>query len=131
LPTPNGTSFAFLKLVVKDLKKAQAFYEAVCGYANGHVVKSAIAGREMEEIIYSGPNGSELILLAYDSGPAPSTTGVISGFNTTDIAAFEKRVLAAGGAVVQPVRPLTFGAATMQFGFFSDTEGYVMEVIQR
>jgi predicted enzyme related to lactoylglutathione lyase len=125
--------FAFTKLVVPDLQAAAAFYRTVCGYGEGQLVRSEIAGRAMEEIIFpkAEGGGSELILLAYSDGAAPSPSGVITGFYTPDIDAFQARVLAAGGSVVQPVRPMTFGGSQMRFGFFADPAGYVLEVLER
>jgi predicted enzyme related to lactoylglutathione lyase len=129
--TPT-TPVAFTKLVVRDLQKAAVFYRAVCGYGEGQFVKSQIAGRPMEEIIFPRPEGQAgLILLTYSEGPAPSPSGVITGFNTRDLDAFQARVLAAGGSVVQETKPLSFGAAQMRYAFFADPEGYVMEVIER
>jgi predicted enzyme related to lactoylglutathione lyase len=125
-------SVAFIKLVVRDLQASAAFYRAVCGYGEGQFVRSQIGGRPMEEIILPRPDGQAgLILLAYTEGPPPAPSGVISGFNTRDLDGFQARVLAAGGSVVQEIKPLTFGAAQMRYAFFADPEGYVMEVIER
>jgi predicted enzyme related to lactoylglutathione lyase len=120
---------AFIKLVVPDLQAAARFYRAVFGYGEGQLVKSSIADRPMEEIIFPKPEGgTELILLEYPGGPAPSPSGIIAGFATADLDGFQARVLAAGGSVVQPIKPLSVGG---RFAFFADTAGYVMEVIER
>jgi predicted enzyme related to lactoylglutathione lyase len=129
MTSPFAARFAFLKLVVPDLSAAASFYRALFGYGEGQFVASTIAGRPMEEIIFARPEGgTELILLAYTEGPAPTPSGVIAGFATPDLEAFQARVLAAGGTVVQAIKPLGAGG---RFAFFADPAGYVMEVIER
>src|SRR4051812_22688216 len=115
--TPHA-AVAFTKLVVRDLQASAAFYRAVCGYGEGQFVRSQIGGRPMEEIIFRRPEGQAgLIILTYTEGPAPSPSGVITGFNTRDLDAFQARVLAAGGQVVQEIKPLSFGSAQMRYAF--------------
>jgi predicted enzyme related to lactoylglutathione lyase len=122
--------FSFTKLVVPDLEAAAAFYRAVFGYGEGQVVRSTIAGRPMEEIIFPRTEGEAgLILLQYLEGPEPSPSGVIAGYRTSDLDAFQARVLAAGGAVVQPIAPLA-SVPHMRFAFFADPAGYVIEVLE-
>jgi len=129
MTAPYPARFAFLKLVVPDLQAAARFYRAVFGYGEGQFVASTIAELPMEEIIFAKPEGgTELILLAYPGGPAPSPSGVIAGFATADLEAFQARVLAAGGSVVQAIKPLGAGG---RFAFFADPAGWVMEVIER
>jgi predicted enzyme related to lactoylglutathione lyase len=128
-PAPYAARFAFLKLVVPNLQEAARFYRAVFGYGEGQFIASTIAGAPMEEIIFSRPEGgTELILLAYTDGPRPEPSGVIAGFSAPDLEAFEARVLAAGGSVVQPIKPLGAGG---RFAFYADPAGWVMEVIER
>lgn len=123
------TRFSFTKLVVPDLQSAAAFYRAVFGYGEGQFVASTIAGRPMEEIIFPRTAGEAgLILLQFTDGPAPTASGIITGFRTSDLDAFQARVLAAGGSVVQPIAPLT-SAPHMRFAFFADPAGYVIEVL--
>jgi predicted enzyme related to lactoylglutathione lyase len=128
-PAPYAARFAFLKLVVPDLQEAARFYREVFGYGEGQFIASSIAERPMEEIIFAKPEGgTELILLAYPDGPAPEPSGVIAGFATKDLEAFQARVLAAGGSVVQPIKPLGAGG---RFAFYADPAGWVMEIIER
>ena len=130
--TETSANFAFTKLVVADLQQAAAFYRAVCGYGEGQTITGTIAGRPIEEIIFSrSGGGAELILLTYPEGPAPSPTGVITGLSTPDQDAFQARVLAAGGTILEDVRSPTFGTLDMRVGFFTDPQGYVLEVMER
>lgn len=125
--------FAFLKIVVRDLQKEAAFYRAVIGYGEGLYIEGSITGRPIEEIFFSGPNGEpEILVLAYKDGkgPPPETSGVISGFYTPDIEAFEQRVLAAGGSVAQPIGPIEMPTGRSRLAFYASPEGYLMEVIE-
>jgi predicted enzyme related to lactoylglutathione lyase len=129
---PPGGRFAFTKLVVRDLASADAFYRAVCGYGDGQCATGMTAGRPIEEMIYRKPEGGlELVLLSYLDGPESATSGVIVAFDTSDLDAFQERVLAAGGAVIEAIRDLEFNANRMRIGFFSDPDGHLLEVMQR
>jgi predicted enzyme related to lactoylglutathione lyase len=125
--------FAFLKLVVADLRKEAAFYRSVIGYGEGYRIEGAIAGRPIEEIVLAGPDGEvEMLILAYTDGkgPAPSPSGVITGIYTPDLEAFERRVIAAGGSVAQPIGPIELPTGTSRLAFYADPEGYLLEVIE-
>ena len=126
--------YAFPKLVVRDLHREIAFYRAVIGYEGGQFIEGAIAGRPIEEILFFGPeNNVELLILAYkdEGGPQPDPSGVINGFFTADLDAFEARVLAAGGSVVQPIGPLPMPGSEARLAFYADPEGYLLEVIEQ
>lgn len=126
------SEFAFAKLVVKDLDAVADFYRAVCGFGEGQRLADAIAGRPIVEIVFAKPEGgAELVLLKYDDGPDPSPSGVMIAFNTPDLDAFQARVLAAGGSVVEPIKPLEFGGNHIRIAFFADIEGYLLEVLER
>lgn len=126
------SQFAFTKLVVKDLQAMATFYRSVCGYGEGQFLEAEIAGQPVAEIIFSKPEGgAEVVLLTYLGGPLPSPSGVITAFNTPDLDAFEARVLAAGGTVVEPIKALEFGATRMRIAFYADIEGFLLEVLER
>ena len=122
--------FGFARLVVRNLQREAAFYRAVMGYGEGQTIRASINGRPLEEIIFINDGKAELILLAYDDGPAPSPTGVMLGFITQDLEAFEKRVVAAGGAVFQPIGPMEGGNEGTRLGIYADPESFLFEVIQ-
>lgn len=122
----------FTKLIVGDLDKSAAFYEAVCGYERGQVIASKLDGRGFREMIYQTASGARgLILMAYDIDSKPAPGGMVLGFYTADIAGVQARVLAHGGSIVEEVRRLKFGDTPMQIGYFADHEGHVLEVVQR
>ena len=119
-------------MVVRDLQKQTAFYRAVFGYSEGQFVRDKIARRPFEEIILSGLDGKiELAILQFMEGPDPVPTGSMVGFFTQDLDAFEARILAAGGTVVQAIGPLQMGERSVRFAFYGDPEGHVLEVIER
>lgn len=123
---------AFAKLVVQDLDAMATFYRAVCGYGDGQRIEDAIAGRPIVEIVFGKPEGgAELVLLTFSEGPPPSPSGVIIVFDTPDLDAFQARVLAAGGSVVEAIKVLEFGGNRMRMGIFADIEGYLLEVLER
>jgi predicted enzyme related to lactoylglutathione lyase len=129
----RGTKFAFTKLVVGDLTKAAAFYRAVCGYGEGQLVKADLNGRALQELVFRGSEGGvEFVLYAFLEGPPPPSPGeVITAFHTSDLEAFQARLLTAGGAVLRPIKTIEFGGNRMRIGFFTDLEGYHLEVIER
>jgi predicted enzyme related to lactoylglutathione lyase len=123
---------AFPRLVVRDLERQAQFYRSVIGYGEGQFIRATINGRPVAEIILAAPDGKvELILLRFEDGPAPSPSGVMLGFFTHDLDAFEARLLAAGGQVAQPIGPLETPAGTWRFALYADPEGYWLEVMQR
>ena len=125
-----GATVSFTKLVVADLEASARFYRSVCGYGEGHRMQGELQGRAVEEIIFRRPDGGiDLILLSF-SAPT-SADGVILGLEVADLAAFEARVLEAGGSVLDPVHSIAYGELQMQMGVFADPEGFMLEVLQR
>ena len=128
----SGARFAFAKLVVNDLVKMDAFYRSICEYPAGQWVKAGEGADAIEEVIYRKPEGGvELVLLTNVEGPPASCGSVNIAFDTGDLDLFEARVLAGGGAVLKPIRANEFNGAKMRIAFYTDPEGYVLEVIER
>jgi hypothetical protein len=110
----------------------QSQNRAVCGYGEGQWVKDTFGGRPIQEVIYRKPEGGlEMVLLAYLDGSFSSAGGVIIAFDTPDLDAFQARVLCAGGAVADAIRNLEFNGNKMRIAFFTDPDGYPLEVMQR
>ena len=132
MPAERISTLAFPKLVVCDLDAMTTFYRAVCGYGEGQRIEDAIAGRPIVEIVFNKPEGgAELVLLTFTEGPPPSPSGVMIVFDTPDLDAFQARVLAAGGSVVEPIKALEFGGNHMRMAIFADIEGTMLEVLER
>ena len=133
MPDSRLARYGFPKIVVRDLHKQIAFYRAVIGYEGGQFIQGQVNGRPIEEIILFSPdNKVEMLILAYQDGqgPDPDPSGIINGFFTPDLDAFEARVLAAGGRVVQPIGPMEMPSGTTRLAFYADPEGYLLEVIE-
>ena len=123
--------FGFPRIVVRDLQKQAAFYRAVFGYGEGFTIKAEIKGRALEEVLLGPADGKiEFILLNFPDGPDPDPSGVLFGFYTNDLDAFEARVLAAGGSVYQEIGPMQMGEKTTRMAFYADPEGFLLEVIE-
>jgi len=131
----NGEVLAELtltKVVVRDLDSQAAFYRSVCGFGDGERFRFAIAGRDLEQILFrtSGPGGA-LALLRFLDDTLVAPGGVIPTFSTEDIEAFQDRVLTAGGRVVQAIKAVDLGVRKSRLGFFADPEGVWLEVMER
>ena len=123
--------FAFTKLVVGDLDRCAAFYEAVCGVRPRARIEGHITGRPITEIVYepTSAGGASLVLLAYDGEPKPASGEIIVGFASADAEAFVARAVAAGGTLVEAVRDAP--ELRLKVGFAGDPEGHLIEVIER
>lgn len=132
LDKTRNVEFSFTKLLVHDLERAVAFYRAVCEYGEGYTVEATMIDRPIRETILSRPGGgAELVLMTYLDGVHPQPGCVVNAFNTVDIEAFQARVLAAGGAVLEPIKDLAFNDNVMRIAFFADPEGFLLEVMER
>jgi predicted enzyme related to lactoylglutathione lyase len=129
---PPDASFAFTKLVVRDVEKMSAFYRDVYGlHAVNRVRGESIGGEEIDEIMMSGdPNAtwSSLVLLQYlGRGPSPNGEAIL-GFTTGDLPALLERVRAAGGGVHAPIQEMA--ELRLRVAFATDPEGHLSEVVQ-
>jgi predicted enzyme related to lactoylglutathione lyase len=122
--------FAFTKLLVADLEKCATFYRAAFGMRDAARIESEIAGRAIEEILFTPDDGGPtFVLLHYLDNDTPSADETILGFLTTDIEDFVARVVAAGGSVVS--EPEARADLGVKVGFVSDVEGHLIEVVER
>jgi predicted enzyme related to lactoylglutathione lyase len=124
-------TYAFTKLVVRDLDAMTRYYGKVYGLAPIQRVTAEIAGSPIEEIIL-GRDGSYggLILLHWVGQPAPARGELILGFTTPDIAALFARAESAGGAVRKAPEP-SEEAGGLVVGFVEDPEGHLAEVVEQ
>jgi predicted enzyme related to lactoylglutathione lyase len=132
IAVPKAATFAFTKLVVHDLAKEAAFYQAVCGYREPELLKAEMGGRPIEEIILRNPEGElDLVLLTYVGEGPPIPGGEITAFDTDDLDACQARVLDAGGSIVHAIVSVEVGTSRMRIAFFADPEGHLLEVMER
>ena len=120
----------FTKLVVGDLERSAAYYEAVFGLTELFRFEGTIAGDRFEQIVLGVDGGmSGLILVRFVERGAPPDGAVILGFMSDDVAALFARAVAAGGTVHADVRdPKLPGVAWV--GFLADPDGHLAEVLQ-
>ena len=122
--------FGFTKLVVADLDKSTAFYREVFGLTESARIESDIAGRPIEEIIFTPADagGATLVLLRYLDVDTPATGELILGFLTSDIDQLMRDAVHAGGAVLRDAQ--VHADLGVKVGFVTDLEGHVIEVVQ-
>jgi len=129
---PPDASFAFTKLVVRDLEGMAAFYREAYGlHAVNRVSGERIADEEIDEIILSpDPDAAygSLVLLRYTARGASPRGELVLGFTTDDLPALLERVRAAGGAVHAPVEEMP--ALHLRVAFATDPEGHLAELVQ-
>ena len=125
------TTLSMTKLVVADLERAKAFYEAVCGVREAQRIKDIVDGGPITELIMEAatPGGATLVLFHYHDIPAPAPGGCILVFATDDVDAFVARAEKAGGSVMQPTTRLPeFG---LTYALVRDAEGHILEPLCR
>ena len=125
------TILAMTKLVVGDVEKAKAFYEAVCGVREARRIQGKVGDRAITELIMEAatPGGATLVLFQEHDTTPPAPGSSILVFETDDVDAFVDRAVAAGGAVQQPTKDLPdFG---LSYAFVTDPEGHMLEPLCR
>ena len=122
--------FGFTKLVVVDLDASAAFYTTVFGMEEQSRVHAEIAGRTIDEILFSAtaPGAATFVLLRFADQTTASQAEVILGFITDDIDTLFERAQAAGGAVAQAVEAQPQHG--VRVGFLTDPEGHLVEVVE-
>jgi predicted enzyme related to lactoylglutathione lyase len=126
----TATPLNFTKLIVGDLERSAAYYQAVFGLAELFRFEGKIAGDRFEQVVL-GVDGamSGLILVRFVERDAPPDGAIILGFMSPDLAALFERAVAAGGTVHAEIRdPKLPGVALV--GFLADPDGHLAEVLQ-
>lgn len=125
------TILSMTKLVVADLERAKAFYEAVCGVREVRRIQGAVGGRPITELIMEAEasGGATLVLFHEHDTPAPPPGSCVLVFETDDVDAFVARAEQAGGSVMQPTRSLP--ELNLSFAFVRDPEGHLLEPLRR
>ena len=116
--TPQRNAIDWFEIPVRDIARAQAFYETLLG---APLRRETIAGNTLAVFSYA-ETGVGGCLMAGESAPAPSTSGTLiylnAGPRLDDALA---RVAAAGGRITTPKVQLPDGMGC--FAHVSDTEG--------
>ncbi len=116
---------AFFKLIVKDLARMQAFYEAAFGFRR---VDGFDTPDFEETMLRQGEDPFMLLLLRYKSGgPAGDLTAHgPTGFVAQDVQASVDAALAAGATL----KMAPFDVGPTRVAFVADPEGHEIEIIQ-
>ena len=126
--TPSPLNFT--KLVVGDLERSTAYYEAVFGLGELYRFEGKIAGDPFQQVVLGVDGGmAGLILVRFTEHHAPPNGAVILGFLASDLTALFERAVAAGGRVHSDIRdPKLPGVALV--GFLADPDGHLAEVLE-
>ena len=129
---PLSVTLGFTKLVVHDVDRMAAFYRDAYGlHAVKRVRGERIAGEEIDEIMLAAdPDASfgSFVLLKYVGRESARTGELLLGFVTDDLPALLDRIVAAGGAVHDPMREMP--ELGVRVAFATDPEGHVAELVQ-
>jgi lactoylglutathione lyase len=125
------TTYAFTKLVVRDLDAMTRYYGEVYGLAPIQRVQAKIDGAPIDQITL-GRDGAYggLILLRWTDQDAPPSGDVILGFLAGDVDALFARAEAAGGRVRVAPKPVEEAGGRV-VGFLEDPEGHLAEVVEQ
>jgi lactoylglutathione lyase len=123
------TTLMMTKLVVADVERQKAFYEAVCGVREVRRIDGDSGERKITELIMASdePGGATLVLYTVHDTPAPPPGSCVLVFATNDIEAFVARAVAAGGNVTTPPQKLP----GLSYALLTDPEGHIVEPLQR
>lgn len=126
----SGVTFNFTKLLVADLEKSAAFYEAVFKLKQQFQVEDAIEGRKIREIMYQPTHdgGATIVLLSFEDSPVPSVGETITGFTVTDLDQVLADVVAHGGRISDPIREMP--EMGIRVAFARDPEEHLIEIVQ-
>jgi predicted enzyme related to lactoylglutathione lyase len=124
-------SYAFTKLVVRDLDAMTGYYGAVFGLEQIQEVQAEIEGSPIRERILGrdGSYGGLILLQWLEREPVPEGE-VILGFTTSDIVSLFARGEANGGTVREVPAPSDV-AGGIVVGFLADPEGHLAEVVEQ
>jgi predicted enzyme related to lactoylglutathione lyase len=128
--TARAAHFGFTKLVVADLEKCAAFYEAAFALVRQTRIDTESAGRKLSEILYqpTAPGAATFVLIHFYDALQPVVGELVLGFNTDDIDAFVARAQAAGGTIDRA--PYAIEEMKIKVAFVRDVEGHLIEVVQ-
>ena len=116
--TPTRNAIDWFEIPVRDMDRAQAFYEALLG---APLRRETITGNTLAVFSY-GDTGIGGCLMAGSNAPAPSTDGTLIYLNAgAELDTVLARVGDAGGRITTPKVQLPDGMGC--FAHITDTEG--------
>jgi len=123
---PDAATFAFIKIVVRDVDRVRVFYEKVLGLERAQTLDGETFIEEM--LRTPGAEGPPQLVLYYSKSNPPITVGDgwgPVGFYVKDVKATYDLALAEGGGLVR--EPFRHG--DLMVAFVSDPEGHQVELI--
>jgi predicted enzyme related to lactoylglutathione lyase len=126
-----ASTFSFTKLIVHDLQKMSAFYQAAYGLKDFDRVQADNDGDPIDEIMLgvdSAHGPGSIMLLKFTERAAPTPGAVVLGFQTDDLEGLIDAVLAAGGSQYGEIK--TSEVAPVRVAFTIDPEGNHSENVQ-
>lgn len=128
-----ATGFSFTKMIVADLAAATRFYTETMGLKVVLTFATGEGEYQLEEAILSTTGtydgGHSLALVRYVNCPPAAPGEAIFGFTVEDVDAAIAAVIAAGGALARPARPVAEHG--IRVAFVTDPEGHLLELVQR
>jgi len=120
----SGATIAFLKLIVADLVRSQAFYETGLGFERVNGFDTP----DFEEVIVAQPGVAfQLMLLRYKDGRSAQIDHGPTGFATADIALCYAKLVAAGATPKGEIIDVGDGILV---AFLDDPDGHEIELVQ-
>ncbi|HEY9218873.1 MAG TPA: VOC family protein [Phenylobacterium sp.] len=121
-----SVTFGFVKLIVRDLEGALAFYEEALGLVAAQTMESPVMTEKV--LRKPGAEGGAALILYHHKDGRPLTLGDAHGpvgFYVRDVDAAYAHAVASGG---KPARePADFG--TLRAAFVLDPEGHEIELV--
>lgn len=130
MATSSGITFNFTKLLVADLDKSAAFYEAVFKLQQQFKVEDAIEGRKIREVMYqpTQEGGATFVLLSFEDSPVPVVGETITGFTVANLDQVLADVEANGGKIAEAIREMP--EMGIRVAFARDPEAHLIEIVQ-
>jgi len=124
--------FSFTKIIVTDVDRLAAFYQAAFGMSVAARVRQGEGESELDEIIMGPPGAGysvpSLVLQRYPNRPIPAPGEATLGFIVADINRAIVVAVEAGATIDRPIRTDT--ANGIHVAFVKDPDGHRIELVQ-
>ncbi len=122
-------SMGFTKIIVADLGAMEHFYVEGLGIEIVTRISVDEPGWELDEIMLSAGEGSQLILVHYRNRPAPTPGEAVIGLYVANIEGVVASAATHGATIVVPVREIPEHGIKM--AYVSDPEGHMVEFLEQ
>lgn len=122
-------AMGFTKIIVADLGGMEDFYVKGLGMEIVTRITVDEPGWELDEVVLSAGEGSQLALVHYRTREAPTPGEAVIGLYVADIEGVIATAVARGANIVVPVRVLPEHGIKM--AYVSDPEGHMLEFLEQ